>query len=66
MSDALLARDLVRTPGGRRVLDGVTLTAAPGRRRIRLPQAAHAPAAERPAPEPPSEGASGGQWVPQE
>ncbi|MEU6430903.1 ATP-binding cassette domain-containing protein [Microbispora sp. NPDC046973] len=32
MSDALLARDLVRTLGGRRVLDGVTLTAAPGRR----------------------------------
>ncbi|GGK96103.1 ABC transporter ATP-binding protein [Sphaerisporangium melleum] len=32
MSDALLARDLVRTLGTRRVLDGVTLTAAPGRR----------------------------------
>ncbi|MGV9378244.1 ABC-F family ATP-binding cassette domain-containing protein [Nonomuraea sp. NPDC003707] len=32
MSDALLARDLVRTLGTRRVLDGVTLTAAPGHR----------------------------------
>ncbi|GAA2693473.1 ABC-F family ATP-binding cassette domain-containing protein [Nonomuraea recticatena] len=32
MSDALLARDLVRTLGARRVLDGVSLTAAPGRR----------------------------------
>ncbi|MFD7711438.1 ABC-F family ATP-binding cassette domain-containing protein [Streptomyces sp. NPDC059786] len=33
-SDAspLLARDLVRSLGGRRVLDGVSLTAAPGRR----------------------------------
>nr|WP_055504378.1 ABC-F family ATP-binding cassette domain-containing protein [Nonomuraea pusilla] len=32
MSDALLARDLVRTLGARRVLDGVSLTAAPGDR----------------------------------
>ncbi|MEV4110033.1 ABC-F family ATP-binding cassette domain-containing protein [Nonomuraea sp. NPDC049695] len=32
MSDALLARDLVRTLGARRVLDGVSLTAAPGHR----------------------------------
>ncbi|MEU4541386.1 ABC-F family ATP-binding cassette domain-containing protein [Streptosporangium sp. NPDC023825] len=32
MSDALLARDLVRTLGTRRVLDGVSLTAAPGHR----------------------------------
>ena len=32
MNDALIARDLVRTLGTRRVLDGVTLTAAPGRR----------------------------------
>ncbi|MEU5311453.1 ABC-F family ATP-binding cassette domain-containing protein [Streptomyces sp. NPDC021562] len=29
---ALLARDLVRSLGGRRVLDGVSLTASPGRR----------------------------------
>ncbi|MEV0622279.1 ATP-binding cassette domain-containing protein [Nonomuraea sp. NPDC050404] len=36
MSDALLARDLVRTPGARRVLDGVSLTVAPGER-IGLP-----------------------------
>ncbi|MEV0999484.1 ABC-F family ATP-binding cassette domain-containing protein [Nonomuraea sp. NPDC050202] len=32
MSEALLARDLVRTLGARRVLDGVSLTAAPGHR----------------------------------
>ncbi|SDK43617.1 macrolide transport system ATP-binding/permease protein [Nonomuraea maritima] len=32
MNDALLARDLVRTLGTRRVLDGVSLTAAPGHR----------------------------------
>lgn len=32
MSDPLLARDLVRTLGARRVLDGVSLTAAPGHR----------------------------------
>ncbi|MFC4123000.1 ABC-F family ATP-binding cassette domain-containing protein [Nonomuraea zeae] len=32
MSEALLARDLVRTLGTRRVLDGVSLTAAPGHR----------------------------------
>ncbi|MGP4099906.1 ABC-F family ATP-binding cassette domain-containing protein [Nonomuraea sp. KM90] len=32
MSDVLLARDLVRTLGARRVLDGVSLTAAPGHR----------------------------------
>ncbi|MEV1168250.1 ABC-F family ATP-binding cassette domain-containing protein [Nonomuraea sp. NPDC049784] len=32
MSDALVARDLVRTLGTRRVLDGVSLTAAPGHR----------------------------------
>ncbi|MGR6915631.1 ABC-F family ATP-binding cassette domain-containing protein [[Actinomadura] parvosata] len=32
MSDALLARDLVRTLGVRRVLDGLSLTAAPGER----------------------------------
>ncbi|MDP4501642.1 ABC-F family ATP-binding cassette domain-containing protein [Nonomuraea turcica] len=32
MSDALLARDLVWTLGARRVLDGVSLTAAPGDR----------------------------------
>ncbi|GAA4972296.1 macrolide transport system ATP-binding/permease protein [Nonomuraea thailandensis] len=32
MSDALLARELVRTLGARRVLDGVSLTAAPGHR----------------------------------
>ncbi|MEU0566027.1 ATP-binding cassette domain-containing protein [Nonomuraea sp. NPDC005983] len=32
MSDALLARDLVRSLGARRVLDGVSLTAAPGER----------------------------------
>ncbi|MBB5873002.1 macrolide transport system ATP-binding/permease protein [Allocatelliglobosispora scoriae] len=32
MSQALLAHDLVRTLGTRRVLDGVSLTAAPGRR----------------------------------
>ncbi|MEV1246592.1 ABC-F family ATP-binding cassette domain-containing protein [Nonomuraea sp. NPDC050022] len=32
MSDALLARDLVRTLGTRRVLAGVSLTAAPGAR----------------------------------
>jgi macrolide transport system ATP-binding/permease protein len=29
---ALLAHDLVRTLGDRRVLDGISLTAAPGRR----------------------------------
>ncbi|MGW3465975.1 ATP-binding cassette domain-containing protein, partial [Streptomyces olivaceoviridis] len=29
---ALLARDIVRALGGRRVLDGVSLTAAPGHR----------------------------------
>ena len=32
MSDALLARDLVRTLGARRVLAGVSLTATPGDR----------------------------------
>ncbi|TMR09701.1 ABC-F family ATP-binding cassette domain-containing protein [Nonomuraea turkmeniaca] len=32
MSDVLVARDLVRTLGARRVLDGVSLTAAPGHR----------------------------------
>ncbi|MFI9597438.1 ABC-F family ATP-binding cassette domain-containing protein [Nonomuraea sp. NPDC052265] len=32
VSDALLAHDLVRTLGTRRVLDGLSLTAAPGRR----------------------------------
>ncbi|WP_440102595.1 ABC-F family ATP-binding cassette domain-containing protein [Streptosporangium sp. H16] len=32
MSEALLAHDLVRTLGARRVLDGVSLTAAPGHR----------------------------------
>nr|WP_328814062.1 ATP-binding cassette domain-containing protein [Nonomuraea cypriaca] len=32
MNDALLARDLVRTLGTRRVLDGVSFTAAPGHR----------------------------------
>jgi len=32
MPAPLIAHDLVRTLGGRRVLDGVSLTAAPGRR----------------------------------